>query len=394
MTSPSISIFSSLAMRRGQGSASPQRPSKVALPGPSARKLGTAFCRSSDANSCRRISGVTSSAARPRRRDRRGRCAWWRAWAIVGPVGQPVGELHPLLEQLVVGDDAVDDAPALEHPRRRRGRRSSRTRAPARARRAPPSAGCRRRRASGRRPPRRGRTWPTRPPRSCRSPARPRGPAVRQRPWTRARVGISSASSRCTPADQRAEPCRARLRRPRRRRAGSASTSTPPVKMSPSARQTSARASEPSTSSRQRHERVEASSVNRLSGGLDEDDDGDVAVALEPDRRLGHRLSLPDRCGDCGDLVQVAPPRDPRQLQRIVLVAGDDVDVEVEDRLPGGGAAGIEQVEAVRLEASPPSAWPGAARRASSRSARRRRSRAGRRSARAGSPARGPASPG
>ena len=36
------------------------------------------------------------------------------AWATVGPVGEPVGESHPLLQQLVVGDDAVDDVPTLE----------------------------------------------------------------------------------------------------------------------------------------------------------------------------------------------------------------------------------------------------------------------------------------
>ena len=44
---------------------------------------------------------------------------------------EPLREPHPLLVQVVVGDDPVDHAPALERPRRRRGRRSSRTRAPA-----------------------------------------------------------------------------------------------------------------------------------------------------------------------------------------------------------------------------------------------------------------------
>ena len=66
-------------------------------------------------------------------------------------------------------------------------------------------------------------------------------------------------------------------------------TSTPPVKMSPSARQTSARASEPSTSSMHATSAWNASSLNRLSGGLSRTIDGDVAVALEPDRALGHR---------------------------------------------------------------------------------------------------------
>ena len=62
-------------------------------------------------------------------------------------------------------------------------------------------------------------------------------------------------------------------------------TSTPPVKISPSARQTSARASEPSTSSRQAHQRLEGRSPNRFSGGF-EHQRGDRAVALE---RIGGR---------------------------------------------------------------------------------------------------------
>ena len=53
-----------------------------------------------------------------------------------------------------------------------------------------------------------------------------------------------------------------------------------------------------------------------------------------------------------GDLVQVARARGPTAAQRVVLVARDDVDVEMEDGLPGGRAAGIEDVEAVRLAAS------------------------------------------
>ena len=84
-----------------------------------------------------------------------------------------------------------------------------------------------------------------------------------------------------------------------------------------------------------------------------EDDDGDVALVLDADRRpagfLGHWPSL-DGCCDCGDLVHVGPAGDPRQLQRIVLVAGDDVDVEVEDGLPGGGPGRVEEVEAVGLQ--------------------------------------------
>ena len=64
MISPSISIFSSLPIGDGQGSAGRATlPSNVALPGPSLRKLSTAFWRSSLANSSANWSGVIWSAS-------------------------------------------------------------------------------------------------------------------------------------------------------------------------------------------------------------------------------------------------------------------------------------------------------------------------------------------
>ena len=72
-------------------------------------------------------------------------------------------------------------------------------------------------------------------------------PAVRQSPWTSASVGISSASSRRTPSISGWANV-AGASGPASTTAWKLATSTPPVKMSPSARQTSARASEPSTS--------------------------------------------------------------------------------------------------------------------------------------------------
>ena len=67
---------------------------------------------------------------------------------------------------------------------------------------------------------------------------------------------------------------------------------------------------------------------------------GDVALVLDADRRLvlvlGH---WPSRIvAAIAEISSMSAPRgDPRQLQRIVLVTGNDVDVEVEDGLPGGG---------------------------------------------------------
>ena len=56
-------------------------------------------------------------------------------------------------------------------------------------------------------------------------------------------------------------------------------------------------------------------------------------------------------CAAAAISSRIARRRAPRQPQRIALVARDHVHVEVEDRLPGGGAAGVEQVHAVGAEA-------------------------------------------
>jgi len=51
--------------------------------------------------------------------------------------------------------------------------------------------------------------------------------------------------------------------------------------------------------------------------------------------------------GDLCDLIRIPGSGDPRKLERIILVSRHDVDVEVEDGLPGGGPAGVDQVDAV-----------------------------------------------
>src|SRR5581483_757229 len=182
-------------------------------------------------------------------------------------------------------------------------------------------------------------------------------PAVRHSPCTRASVGIVSSSRRRTTgisepnASDAAPSSTTRLNE---------LTSTPPVKMSPSARQTSALASEPSTSSMQETSAPQASSPNRFRGGFER-----TITATFPSRssriggpfvirrvapRLRLRSTLAQSGGDLRDLVGVALLRNPGKLERIVLVARHHVDVEVEDRLPGRGAAGVDQVDPVRLE--------------------------------------------
>src|SRR5215213_3643333 len=59
------------------------------------------------------------------------------------------------------------------------------------------------------------------------------------------------------------------------------------------------------------------------------------------------RFSVSESGRRGGDLVAVAGLGQPRQPQRIVRVARDHVDVEVEHRLPGRPPARVEEVHAV-----------------------------------------------
>ena len=247
-------------MRRGEGSA---RTGSAALERrlARARRRGTsatAFWRSSVANSSGELLGrdrvgaldpaVEIGADDPlRRRVGLGRAA--RRAAAANRI--------PFSCTVVVGDDPVDHAPALERRRRRRGRRSSRTRAPAPGparsaiRWVPPAPG-------------------VSPTTASTSPnfADSLGPDHVAAERDLEPGGQAEAVDQRQGRDlERLEPLdavdqrpgeRARLpRRPASTIRWKALTSTPPVKMSPSARQTSARASEPSTSSRQSIELVE-----------------------------------------------------------------------------------------------------------------------------------------
>src|SRR5688500_3120626 len=71
-----------------------------------------------------------------------------------------------------------------------------------------------------------------------------------------------------------------------------------------------------------------------------------------PASRSTRKISLSRELGGRrGDLVAVAGTGHPGEPQRVVRVARDDVHVEVEDGLPGGRSARVEQVHAVRPEA-------------------------------------------
>src|SRR5436309_1588657 len=80
------------------------------------------------------------------------------------------------------------------------------------------------------------------------------------------------------------------------------------------------------------------SSPNRLRGGWLR-----TIEATAPSRSTRtagrSRSATANPAGDALDLGGLGAARDPWELQRVVVVAGDDVDVEVEDRLPGGGPA-------------------------------------------------------
>ena len=62
------------------------------------------------------------------------------------------------------------------------------------------------------------------------------------------------------------------------------------------------------------------------------------------------KLAATDLTGDLLELLGIGLHRLAGEPQRVVVVARDHVHVEVEDRLPGGGLAGVEQVHAVGAE--------------------------------------------
>src|SRR5918999_5057314 len=93
-----------------------------------------------------------------------------------------------------------------------------------------------------------------------------------------------------------------------------------------------------------RRRRLAALDLDRSSAGPDGENVSGFALRAQDflSRELG---------GGRGDLVAVAGTGHPGEPQRVVRVARDDVHVEVEDGLPGGRSARVEQVHAVRPEA-------------------------------------------
>ena len=90
---------------------------------------------------------------------------------------------------------------------------------------------------------------------------------------------------------------------------------------------------------------------SRPSGRATVDAARDVGARTQHDARIAPRLqqrclSARELCAGGGDRVHVARAPGPTAAQRIAVVARDDVHVEVKDRLPGGGAGGVQEVDA------------------------------------------------
>src|SRR4051794_15641015 len=165
-------------------------------------------------------------------------------------------------------------------------------------------------------------------------------PAVRHSPCTEAIVGNGNDSSLWTIATRSrnsAAACSGVL-------SSKTCTSTPPVKTSPSARTTSARSISPSSSSRLWTRSLIIRSSNRFRGGA-----FSARIPTSPSRSSLTVLAT-QLLRDLLDLVRVALLRADRQLERVVLVARNHVDVEVEDRLPGRALGRVEEVDAVGIE--------------------------------------------
>ena len=368
----------------------PHRPSKVALPGPFCeerarpRSAGPRS-RTGSAN----CSGVTSSA----------RSIAALEIAADDPLGRRVGLGRPARR-----GGRRTASPSRARVRRRRTRLTTPQRSsivgvvepaghhelarPRRARRARPSAGSRRRRASARRPPRPGRTSTTRSAQIMSQPSATSSPAVRQRPWTSASVGISSASSRCTPSISGPASSLARLAAPastiRWKRvhvdAAGEDVALGAPDQRPRVRSPRPRRGTSISSSK-------ASSVNRLSGGFESTIEatapsrssvivGSAISSLAPDlgrdarrsrpgrRRAGSTAASADRRRSAGSRAggsgRRSARRPRRQALRTLKPSGSSVS-SIRSRQPPGGdhrvlevlVGDLEQVGGVRRAGSP-----------------------------------------
>src|SRR5690242_9424236 len=172
-------------------------------------------------------------------------------------------------------------------------------------------------------------------------PSATSSPHVRHSACTEASVGSGMSSSRCT---TRTRPWKIWS-------AWSGVlpwkwwTSTPPVNERPSARKTSARTCCASASSSAASRSLCSSGVQRLSGG-----ESTTTTPTSPSRSKRTSWSATQLGRDPRQLVRARLLGAGGELERIVHVARDRVDVEVEDRLPRGGPARVEQVHAVAAE--------------------------------------------
>src|SRR5215207_5493003 len=216
---------------QGRAAERSQLPSKVAFPGPCARKLSTACCRSFVSNSRAPIAAVTSSAPRTRS-SRNARTIRFVAWcALVGPAASRCANRSDFSSSSESGRTRLTtfQRSSVAASYRPPPITSSRARAgPARSaiRCVPPISGVRPITASTRP------NWADSAAQITSHASDSSRPAVRQRPCTDASVGNGSSSILCVIASSPDVSCAA----PDSDSPLKTFTSTPPVKYLPSAR--------------------------------------------------------------------------------------------------------------------------------------------------------------
>ncbi len=261
------------------------------------------------------------------------------ACAFVGPAARRWAKRMPFSSISSSGKDPVDDVPALQRRRREQPAGHDELACPRRARPARPSAGCRRRpgvspTTASTRP-----NWADSAAQIMSQPSATSRPAVRQRPWTSARVGISSASSRRTPSIRGWESSEA-LAGPGvddRLEVGDVDAAGEDVPLGAPDERPRVGALDLGDAVEQRLPGVGREQVQRRVREHDRGHRRRRARAGSWARSCLRASRI--RSARAAISSVLAGRRNPWQLQRIVVVSRDHVDVEVEDRLPGGRAS-------------------------------------------------------
>ena len=170
---------------------------------------------------------------------------------------------------------------------------------------------------------------------------------------SRPHVRHSACAAKTTGNGRSSMPCTSS--KPRRQRSAPSSglrslktlTSTPPVQTRPSARSSRPRGRSVGDVADRRVQALVDVAVEEVQRRLGDRQDGERAVLLEcPGAEAGHA-----RSASAASSSRSPPsPGDPGQSHRVVGVARDHVQVEVEHGLPGDRAARVDQVDAVGAE--------------------------------------------